>query len=108
MALMIWDWMLRPLPRLDEERRPRWRPLNESLGSLAPSSDEDQRQPEREEGAHDEDGDEARSDARPVLRDQRIEPGGGSEVMLRGYPEQASTNATKVGVSAARCRAKVV
>jgi hypothetical protein len=53
---MTWDWMLRPLPQLDEERRPRWRPLDEWLGSLAPDSSDEG---EREEGAHDEDGDEA-------------------------------------------------
>jgi hypothetical protein len=56
MPLVIWDWMLRPLPMRDEERRPRWRPLNESVGLLAPgSSDEDERESEGEEGAHDED-----------------------------------------------------
>jgi hypothetical protein len=60
MPLVIWDWMLRPLTTFDEERRPRWRPLNESLASLAPeSSDEEEREAEGEERAHDEDGDEA-------------------------------------------------
>jgi hypothetical protein len=35
MALVTWDWMLRPLPPVEGERRPPRRPLNESLGSLA-------------------------------------------------------------------------
>ena len=57
MALVTWDWMLRPLPMRDEDRRPPRRPLTESLGSLTlASSDEDERQPQGEERAHGEHG----------------------------------------------------